>query len=98
MAADLALAGRDISEFELVTGIGGRFSGPDSIADLDAALAPLASRIEAGYTTFLIKPCQFIDDAAHLGEFLEEVVAKANAIAAAARMTVAGNLVGEAGK
>ncbi len=76
-------AGRDISELEFATGLGGRLpDGPNSLADLDETLTKLGPRLDAGYTTFTIKPCQFIDDAAHLPEFLDEVVAKANAIAA----------------
>ncbi len=82
LASRLAEAGRDFDEIELVSGIGGRFAGPDSIADLDTALASLGQKIDAGYTTFCIKPCQFIDDARHLPEFLGEVVAKTSAIAA----------------
>ncbi len=70
-------------ELEFVTGLGGRLpDGPDSLADLDETLAKLGPRLDAGYTTFSIKPCQFIDDAAHLPEFLEEVVTKGHAIAA----------------
>jgi probable F420-dependent oxidoreductase len=79
---ELEAAGRDPFAIELMSGIAGRFSEPDAIADLDAALTRLGPRIDAGFTTFGIKPCQFIDDAAHLPEFLEEVVAKATAIAA----------------
>ena len=76
-------AGRDISELEFVTGLGGRLpDGPDSLADIDETLAKLGPRIDAGYTTFSIKPCQFVDAAEHLPEFLEEFVTKANAIAA----------------
>jgi alkanesulfonate monooxygenase SsuD/methylene tetrahydromethanopterin reductase-like flavin-dependent oxidoreductase (luciferase family) len=76
-------AGRDISELEFVTGLGGRLpDGPDSLADIDETLAKLGPRIDAGYTTFSIKPCQFVDAAEHLPELLEEFVTKANAIAA----------------
>jgi probable F420-dependent oxidoreductase len=76
-------AGRDLSELEFVTGLGGRLpEGPDSLADIDETLAKLGPRIDAGYTTFSIKPCQFVDAAEHLPEFLEEFVTKANAIAA----------------
>ncbi|MFK8021907.1 MAG: TIGR03619 family F420-dependent LLM class oxidoreductase [Pseudomonadales bacterium] len=82
IAAELDQAGRHISEIEMVSAIVGRFTGPDSIADLDAALTRLGPRIDAGFTTFAIKPCQFIDEATLLPEFLEEVFSKANAIAA----------------
>lgn len=82
IAAELEQAGRHIGEIEMVSAIAGRFTEPDSIADLDSALSRLGPRIDAGFTTFGIKPCQFIDDAALLPEFLEEVFSKANAIAA----------------
>jgi probable F420-dependent oxidoreductase len=75
-------AGRDPSNLEFVTGIVGRLTGPDTIADFDEALTRFGPNVEAGYTTFVIKPCQFIDDPAHLPEFLEEAVAKTTAIAA----------------
>jgi hypothetical protein len=82
LAAELAAVGRDWSEFELVSGIGARFDGPDSIGDLDAALRSFGPKVESGFRTFCIKPCLFVDDARHLPEFLEEVVAKTGAIAA----------------
>jgi len=78
----LEAAGRSLDEMEMVSGIGGQLTGADDIASLDDALSKLGPRIDAGFTTFCIKPCQFIDDAAHLPEFLEEVVTKANTIAA----------------
>ncbi|MFK7919701.1 MAG: LLM class flavin-dependent oxidoreductase, partial [Ilumatobacter sp.] len=82
LAEALDAAGRSIDEMELVSGIGGRFTGADDIARLDDALPRLSQRIEAGFTTFSIKPCQFIDDADDLPGFLDEVVEKAGEIAA----------------
>ncbi len=78
----LAEAGRNFDDLELVSGIGGRFTSPDSIADLDAALATFGTKIDQGYTSFCVKPCQFIDDAKYLPEFLDELVTKTAAIAA----------------
>ena len=46
-----------------------------------AALGSLASQIRAGVGTFVIKPCQFIDDVARFPDFAAEVVEKANRIA-----------------
>lgn len=81
----LESAGRSLDEMELVSGIGARFTGADDIAQLDEALPRLAQRIEAGFTTFCIKPCQFIDDADDLPAFLDEVIAKTGEIAAGVR-------------
>ncbi len=81
MAAALRDAGRDIPQIEFVGGIIGRFRDSTSCADLDAALGSLAPQIRAGLGTFVIKPCQFIDDVARFPEFAAEVVAKANRIA-----------------
>ena len=81
MAAALRDAGRDISEIEFLGGIIGRFRDPTSCADLDAALGSLARQIRAGVQTFVIKPCQFIDDVARFPEFAAEVVEKSNRIA-----------------
>ncbi len=81
IAAALRDAGRDICEIEFLGGIIGRFRDPTSCADLDAALGSLARQIEAGVQTFVIKPCQFIDDVARFPEFAAEVVAKSNGIA-----------------
>lgn len=78
----LQASGRSLDEMELVSGLGGRFTGSSDLARLDDALPRLRQRIENGFTTFCVKPCQFIDDAAHLPEFLEETVSKVNAFAA----------------
>lgn len=80
--ASFAEAGRDMAELELVTGIGGRFRGSNDLANLDDALGRFGSRLDAGFHTFIVKPCQFIDDPALLPEFYEEIVAKTAVIAA----------------
>lgn len=80
--AAFAEAGRDISELEMVSGMGGRFSGANDLADLDGALSRFGKRLDDGFRTFVIKPCQFIDDPELLPEFYEELVAKTTAIAA----------------
>jgi len=80
--AAFVAAGRSPDELELVSGFRGRFTDADSCADLDEALGRFAARLDAGFRTFVVKPCQFIDDAAHLPEFLAEVVGKTRSIAA----------------
>ncbi|MFK7917376.1 MAG: hypothetical protein AB8G14_04810 [Ilumatobacter sp.] len=41
IGVELEAVGRNLDELELVSGVGGRFTGPDDIADLDAALSRL---------------------------------------------------------
>jgi hypothetical protein len=44
-------------------------------------LRPWHPQLRFGARTLVVKPCQFIDDAASFAEFGREVVAKANQIA-----------------
>lgn len=81
IAAALEEAGRDISEIEIVGGIAGRFQDSSSCANLEAALETLVPQMQAGARTFVVKPCQFIDDVAHFREFAAEVIEKSNRIA-----------------
>ena len=48
LRAALADAGRDLGELELVGGTRGRFPGPDSVADLDEALAAIPGTARPG--------------------------------------------------
>ncbi|GAB7003083.1 hypothetical protein JCM18899A_05540 [Nocardioides sp. AN3] len=77
----LAEAGRDPAEVEMVGGTRASFPDDDSCADLGAAMAPIAEQIEQGFTTFCVKPSQFIDDAQELPAFLREVMRRAEALA-----------------
>lgn len=83
-AADLALlrstlteAGRDPAEIEMVGGTRATFPDDDSCADLGAAMAPIAEQLEQGFTTFCVKPSQFIDSADELPAFLRAVMRRA---------------------
>ena len=69
----LASAGRDLTEIELVGGTRATFTDDHSCADLGAALAPIAEQWEQGYTTFCVKPSQFIDDPEQLPALLRDV-------------------------
>ncbi|MEM7343545.1 MAG: TIGR03619 family F420-dependent LLM class oxidoreductase [Chloroflexota bacterium] len=71
----MAAAGRDIDELEMIGGIRARFPDNDSPADLDEALESIPPQIEKGFTTFCVKPNQFIDDAAEMRDFCERLVA-----------------------
>ncbi len=75
LANSLAEAGRDMSEIEMIGGIRATFPDTDSPADLELALESIPPQIEKGFTTFCVKPNQFIDDAAQMEEFCERLVA-----------------------
>ena len=76
LRAALADSGRDLDELELVGGTRGRFPGPDSVADLDEALAAIPGQLARGFTSICIKPSQFIDDPRELGAWCRKVVAR----------------------
>lgn len=43
-------------------------------------MAPIAEQWQQGYTTFAIKPSQYIDDPADLDTFLRDVVRRADGL------------------
>lgn len=71
----MATAGRSMESLEMVGGLRGTFSGPDSLASLDDALDALADQVASGYTTFCFKPSMYTDDAAEVPEVARRVVA-----------------------
>jgi probable F420-dependent oxidoreductase len=77
----LHAVGREFADLEFLGGIAGMFNDATSCANLDVALETLAPQLRFGARTFVVKPCQFIDDVASFAEFGREVVAKANQIA-----------------
>jgi len=72
----LISAGRSPAEIEYVGGTRGRFAGPDQVADLDEALAAIPALMARGFTTICVKPSQFIDETAQIGDFCRELAAK----------------------
>jgi probable F420-dependent oxidoreductase len=76
LRAAMADAGRDPAELEMVGGTRARFRDPDGTADLDEALAAIPAQLERGFTTFCVKPSQFVDDAADVGRLCRDVVAR----------------------
>jgi probable F420-dependent oxidoreductase len=72
----LMSAGRNPACIEYVGGIRGTFAAPDQVADLDQALAAIPAMMARGFTTICVKPSQFIDEAARLGDFCRELAAK----------------------
>jgi len=77
LAAGLISAGRSPAEIEYVGGTRGVFAGPDQVADLDQALATIPAQLARGFTTICVKPSQFIDETAQIGDFCHELAAKA---------------------
>lgn len=70
----MAEAGRDIAELEMIGGTQAVFPDDHSPADLGAALASIPEQLEQGFTTFCIKPNQFIDDPDGIGAFCRDVI------------------------
>jgi len=77
----MAAAGRDMANLELVGGTRAVFPDASSTADLGQALAVMAPQIEAGFTTFCIKPSQFTDNPAGVGHFCREVMSRVSTLA-----------------
>jgi probable F420-dependent oxidoreductase len=74
LAEGMRQAGRDSSELELVGGTRATFDGPDSVADVEQAMADFPEQIGRGYTTFCMKPSQYTDDPAQVGEICARMV------------------------
>ncbi|MGC9538277.1 TIGR03619 family F420-dependent LLM class oxidoreductase [Streptomyces sp. UG1] len=77
----MAAAGRDNADLELIGGTQAVFPDDHSPADLGAALASLPEQMEQGFTTFCVKPNQFIDDPDGVGPFCREVMRRVEIIA-----------------
>ena len=78
LRAGLATAGRDAAGIEMVGGTRAVFSGTDDTADIDEAMADFGDQIEAGFTTFCVKPSQHTDDPAEVRALCEHIVARAS--------------------
>jgi probable F420-dependent oxidoreductase len=74
LAEGMRQAGRDASELELVGGTRATFDGPDSVADVEQAMADFPDQIARGYTTFCMKPSQYTDDPAQVAEICARMV------------------------
>lgn len=73
----VAAAGRDPDALEMVGGTRATFVDDHTPADLGAAMAPIAEQAELGFTTFCVKPSQFVDDPAEVPALLREVMRRA---------------------
>lgn len=76
LAGALISAGRSPAEIEYVGGTRGSFAGPDRVADLDQALASIPAQLARGFSTICVKPSQFIDDSARMGDFCRDLATK----------------------
>ena len=52
------------------------FPDHSSVADLGQALATIPPQVAAGFTTFCIKPSQFIDDPGDVGRLCRDIVSR----------------------
>ena len=78
--AALAADGRDIAELELVGGTSARFPDATSCADLGEALSVIPEQLEQGFSTFCLKPSQFIDDPRGVGRLCADVMRRVEAM------------------
>lgn len=62
LATAMASAGRSLGELEMIGGTRATFAGADDVADVDASIADFANQLQAGYSTFCMKPSQHTDD------------------------------------
>jgi probable F420-dependent oxidoreductase len=76
LADGLISAGRSPAEIEYVGGVRGTFANAELPADLDEALAAIPAQLARGFTTICVKPSQFIDETAAIGDFCRALVAK----------------------
>ena len=81
VAAAMNEAGRSIDELEFIGGTRAVFPDDTSCADLGQAMAAIPEQMAQGFTTFCLKPSQFIDDGAQIGPFCREVIRRAEAMA-----------------
>ena len=62
----LEAQGRSLNELEMVGGTRAEFQGKDDVADIDAAMSDFPNQLNAGYSTFCMKPSQHTNDVAEV--------------------------------
>jgi len=80
LADAMTAVGRDIAELEMIGGTRAVFPDDTSCADLGKALESIPEQMAAGFTTFCVKPSQFIDDPRAVGAFCQDVVRRVSAL------------------
>jgi probable F420-dependent oxidoreductase len=81
LRAAMLAAGRDPGRLELVGGTRAAFPDRRSTADLGQALATIPAQIEAGFSTFCIKPSQFTDDPADVRRLCADIIRRVGQLA-----------------
>ncbi len=81
LSAGMLAVGRNINDLERIGGTRAQFPDDHSCADLGQAMASIPQQLEQGFTTFGLKPSQFIDDGASISQFCREVIQRAEAFA-----------------
>jgi len=76
LRAEMAAAGRDMAELEMVGGTRATFRDATGVADLEEALATIPDQVEQGFTSFCVKPSQFTDDPLQVPRLCEEIVTR----------------------
>src|SRR5262249_54825788 len=74
LRAAMVAAGRNVDELEVVGGTRAEFPTRDGVADLEQALATIPAQLARGFRSFCLKPSQFTDDPAEVGELCARVV------------------------
>ena len=81
LRTDMGEAGRGMSTLEMVGGTRGTFPHATGVADLGQALESIPAQLALGFTSFCVKPSQFIDDPRQVGPLCRDVVARVAALA-----------------
>jgi hypothetical protein len=84
LASGLADAGRDPRAVEKIGGMRAVFPDAASPAPLEPAIASIPAQMARGFTTFCIKPSQFLDELDRFPAWCDEVVERVGQVAAAA--------------
>jgi probable F420-dependent oxidoreductase len=82
LRAAMQAAGRDMADLELVGGTRAVFPDEHSPADLGRALEGIPAQMDAGFSTFCIKPSQFTDDPADVGRLCAEIIRRVSSLTA----------------
>ncbi len=82
LAGAMSAAGRELAELEMVGGTRAVFPDDHSCADLGLAMSAIPAQLEAGFTTFALKPSQYLDEVADLERFCRDVIRRAEAMSA----------------
>ena len=81
LAEAMRAAGRNLAELEMIGGTRGLFPDDDSPAELGESMAVIPEQMARGFTTFCIKPNQFIDDKRDIEAFCRDAQAIAEGYA-----------------